>query len=93
MFEDIYREAHEKLLNDIRRLVAKLMFDNAGRTRAYRDGLAEACEAFLQLVSDSSGDLIVALDREAEKEAGYYEACHASDVLKEELEQEENNHV
>ena len=69
MFEEIYKEAYEKLNNDLRRLVAKLVFDNAGKSRAYRDGLTEACGAFLRLASDSSGDLIIALDREAEKEA------------------------
>ena len=69
MFEAIYREAYEKLSNDIRHLVKKLSLDNAGKSRSYRDGLAEACEAFLRLASDSSGDLIIALDREAEKEA------------------------
>lgn len=79
MFEEIYREAYEKLSNDIRLLVKSLLFDNAGRSRTYRDGLTEACEAFLKLASDSSGDLIVALDHEAEKEAAYYEAYHASD--------------
>ena len=69
MFEEIYREAFEKLNYDIRHLVGELVFDNEHKSRAYRDGLAEACEAFLRLASDSSGDLIIALDREAEKEA------------------------
>lgn len=79
MSDDIFREAYVKLNNDIRHLVRKLMFDNQKKSRAYRDGLTEACEAFLRLASDSSGDLILALDREAEKEAAYYEAEHASD--------------
>ena len=79
MFEDIYREAYEKLSHDIRRVVKKLLLDNAGKSRAYRDGLAEACEAFLHLASDSSGNLIIALDREAEKEATYYEAGRPAD--------------
>ena len=74
MFEAIYRDAYEKLSHDIRHLVKKLSLDNAGKSRAYRDGVAEACEAFLRLASDSSGDLIIALDREAEKEASYYES-------------------
>ena len=72
MFEELYREAYAQLNGDMRRLVEKLAADNAGKSRAYRDGLTEACEAFLQLSSDSSGALIVALDREAEKEASYY---------------------
>ena len=72
MFDGLYREAYEKLSNDIRHLVRTLMFDNEHKSRAYRDGLTEACEAFLRLASDSSGDLIIALDREAEKEAGYF---------------------
>ena len=79
MFDDIYREAYEKLNNDIRHLVSKLMFDNQKKSRAYRDGLTEACEAFLRLASDSSGDLILALDRDAEEEAAYYEVERAVD--------------
>lgn len=73
MFDYLYKEAYEKLNNDTRRLVSKLMLDNGKKSRAYRDGLTEACEAFLQLASESSGELIIALDREAEKEAEYYE--------------------
>ena len=73
MFDYLYREAYEKLSSDIRRLVSKLMLDNGKKSRVYRDGLTEACEAFLQLASESSGELIIALDREAEKEADYYE--------------------
>ena len=72
MFDDLYKEAFEKLNNDIRHLVGKLMFDNEHKSRAYRDGLTEACEAFLKLASDSSGELMIALDHEAEKEANYF---------------------
>ena len=79
MSEEIYREAYEKLTNDIRLLVGKLWLDKAGKSRAYLDGLTEACDAFLRLASDSSGDLIIALDREAEKEAAYYEAERSAD--------------
>ena len=79
MFEEIYREAFEKLNNDIRILVGKLWLDKSGKSRAYLNGLTEACEAFLRLASDSSGDLIIALDRESEKQSAYYEAEHAVD--------------
>ena len=72
MFEELYREAYAQLNGDMRRLVEKLAADNAGKSRAFRDGVAAACEAFLCLASDSQGDLIIALDREAEKEAAYY---------------------
>ena len=78
MFEDIFREAYEKLNNDIRHLVSELLFDNGKKSRSYRDGLTEACEAFLQLASDSSGELIIALDRESEKLAAYHEAKRSS---------------
>ena len=79
MFEEIYKEAYEKLNNDIRILVGKLWLDKAGKSRAYLNGLTEACEAFLRLASDSSGDLIIALDRESEKVAAYYEVERAAD--------------
>ena len=79
MFEEIYKEAVEKLNSDIRRMVSKLMLDNEKKSRAYRDGLAEACEAFLCLAGDSSADLIVALDREAEKESAYYGAVFSAE--------------
>lgn len=79
MFDDLYKEAYDALNADIRRLVKKLMSDTAVKSRSYRDGVAEACEAFLQLASDSSGALIIALDREVEKEAAYYEAERTTD--------------
>lgn len=69
MFDKLYREAYEKLSNDIRHLVRTLMFDNEHKSHTYRDGLTEACEAFLRLASDSYGELMEALDREAEAEA------------------------
>lgn len=79
MHDFLYVEAYDKLNADIRQLVKKLMSDTAGKSRAYRDGVAEACEAFLRLASDSSGDLIIALDRQAEKEAEYFESDSTSD--------------
>ena len=79
MHDFLYVEAYDKLTDDMRRLVKKLVSDNAGKPRSYRDGLTEACEAFLRLASDSSGDLILALDREAEKEAAYYESGLSAD--------------
>lgn len=79
MFDYLYKEAFEKLNYDIRHLVSKLYFENERKPRAYRDGLTEACEAFLRLASDSSGDLITALDRESEKEASYYESELSAD--------------
>ena len=79
MFDEIYREAFENLNKDIRILVAKLFLDKTGKSRAYLNGLTEACEAFLRLASDSSGNLIIALDHEAEKEAAYYEAERSAD--------------
>ena len=79
MHDFLYVEAYDKLAADIRHLVKKLMSDNAVKSRAYRDGVAEACEAFLRLASDSSGELIIALDREAEKEAAYYESELSAD--------------
>ena len=79
MFDELYREAYEKLNNDIHRVVKKLMFDNEKKSRAYRDGLTEACETFLRLASESSGDLIIALDHESEKEATYYEVERSAD--------------
>ena len=72
MFEEIYKLACEKLNYDIRHLVSKLYFENERKPRSYRDGLIAACEAFISLASDSSGDLIIALERESEKEADYF---------------------
>lgn len=78
MHDFLYVEAYDKLNADIRRLVKKLMSDSEGKSRTYRDGLTEACEAFLGLASESSGVLIIALDRQAEKEAEYFESGSTS---------------
>ena len=79
MFDALYREAYEKLYSDIHRLFSKLMLDNGKKSHAYRDGLTEACEAFLRLASESSGELFIALDREAEKAAKYFESESTAD--------------
>lgn len=79
MHDFLYVEAYDKLNADIRQLVKKLMSDTAGKSRAYRDGVTEACEAFLRLASDSSGELIIALDSEAEKESEYFESGNTAD--------------
>lgn len=72
MFDELYKKAYEELSTDIRRLVRNLLLDNAWKNRSFRDGLIEACQAFLQLASESSGELSNALNHEAEKEAAYY---------------------
>ena len=79
MFEDIYKDAFEKLNYNIRHLVSKLYFENGKKPRSYRDGLIAACEAFISLASDSYDELIMAFDRESEKEAAYYEAERSAD--------------
>ena len=74
MHDFLYVEAYDQLTAAIRQLAKKLSSDNASKPSAYRDGVAETCEAYLRLASDSYAALTIALDRQAEKEAAHYEA-------------------
>ena len=74
MFDYLYEEAYDKLTDDIRQLVNKLVSDNAVKPRDYRDGLDAACYAVLNAVAKSRATLIIAYTREEEKQAAYYES-------------------
>lgn len=79
MFEEIYKEAYEKLSKDVKDMVIKTVLENVRKPRGYFNGIIDACAPILELVRASSKELYEALDREAEKEAAYYEAEHTSD--------------
>ena len=79
MFEEIYREAYDKLLKEVKDMVIKLVLENVRKPRSYFNGIIDSCAPILELVRASSKELNEALDREAEKEAAYYEAEHADD--------------
>ena len=79
MFEEIYRAAYEKLSKEVKDMVIKLVLENVRKPRGYFNGIIDSCAPILELVRASSKELNEALDREAEKEAAYYEAEHADD--------------
>ena len=78
MFEEIYREAYEKLSKEVKDIVIKLVLENARKPRSYFNGIIDSCAPILELVRVSSKELNEMLDREFKKEAAYYEAESAA---------------
>ena len=79
MFEEIYREAYEKLSKEVKEFVIKLVLENVRKPRSYFNGIIDSCAPILELVRASSKELNEALDREDEKEAAYYEVERSAD--------------
>ena len=79
MFDEIYKEAYEKLSKEVKEFVIKLVLENVRKPRGYFNGIIDSCAPILELVRASSKELNEALDREAEKEAAYYEAELSAD--------------
>ena len=74
MFDYLYEEAYDKLSDDIRQLLKKLVSDSAVKSRDYRNGLDAACYAVLNAVAKSHANLIIECVREEEKRSAYYES-------------------
>ena len=79
MFDEIYKEAYETLSKEVKEFVIKLVLENARKPRSYFNGIIDSCAPILELIRASSKELNEALDREAEKEAAYYEAEQPAD--------------
>ena len=79
MFEEIYKEAYEKLSKEVKDFVINMVLNNVRKPRGYFNGIIDSCAPILELVRTSSKELNETLDREAEKEAAYYEAERAAD--------------
>ena len=79
MFDELYKEAYEKLSKEVKGLVIKLVLENVRKPRSYFNGIIDSCAPILELVRASSKELNEAIDRESEKEAAYYESEFSTD--------------
>ena len=79
MFEDIYKEAYEKLSREVKDFIINMVLNNVRKPRGYFNGIIDSCAPILELVRTSSKELNEALDCESEKVAAYYEAERSAD--------------
>ena len=79
MFDEIYKEAYEKLKNEICSMAGRILIDvNAVHNSDYIGKMRALNEVF-DIMNKVDDELYSALLCEAEKEAAYYEAERSAD--------------
>ena len=79
MFEEFYKQAYEKLNNEIFSMAERILTDvNAMHNSDYIGKMRVLNEVF-NIINKVDDELYNALSREFEKEAAYYEAEHVAD--------------
>ena len=79
MFNELYKEAYEKLKNEISSMAGKFLLDVNAVTKPDYIGRMRALTEVFDIISKVDNELYNALSREYEKEATYYESELAAD--------------
>lgn len=79
MFDELFTEAYSKLKYEILSAAGRLLIEAVEEKNAYFSGQIHMMNEVLDSMNKIDEELCTALSHEAEKEAAYYEAGHASD--------------
>ena len=79
MFNELYKEAYEKLKNEISSMAGKFLLDVNAVNKSDYIGRMRALTEVFDIISKVDNELYNALSREYEKEATYYESELAAD--------------
>lgn len=79
MFDDLYREAYNKLKHEILSAAGGLLIEAPKEKNAYYSGQLHTMNEVIDIMNKIDEDLYAALSCEAEKEADYYESQLSAD--------------
>ena len=79
MYNELYKEAYEKLKNEICSMAGNFLLDVNAVNKSDYIGRMHALNDVVDIMNKVDNELYNALSREYEKEAAYYEAERATD--------------
>ena len=79
MFDQLYKEAYEKLNIEICSMAGRLLINYNEEHDSYYSGQMHALNEILDIMNKISEDLYNKLSAEVKKETAYYEAAHTND--------------